>query len=384
MTSSERSSAFVLDPSVAYLNHGSYGATPRRVVEAQQALQWELEAQPMAFMASLSGRLRSVMARVATTLGAPEHDIVFVDNASTGVSAVLRSVCLGPGDVVLTTSHAYAAVRRALDFVAAQTGCTVRVADVPWPLDGPEAVEEAVRGAWSPEVVLAVLDHVASVSAVRFPLESLVPWLQARGTRVLVDGAHVPGQWPLHLGNLGADWYTGNLHKWAFTPKGCAVLYARPEAQAGLAPLVLSHGLFEGFAASFELQGTRDPSPWLAADAAWDFVEAQGGFDVIQAHNNAFAHRAADRIAAAVGGRRLAPAAMCASMVSVSLPSVHATLQATQALVNALLARHRVQTWIMPLQGIAGLRVSGQLYSRDEDVERLVVALAAEGVGAPT
>jgi len=370
--------AFVLDPSAAYLNHASFGATPRSVLKAQRGIQDELEAQPMAFFAGLMPRLRRAMAPVAATLGAPLDDIAFVDNASTGTSAVLRSMDLGPGDAILTTSHAYAAVAKALNWMVERTGCTLRVAPVPWPLEDADQVEAAVHGTWRPDVRLAVLDHVASVSASRFPVERLVPWLQERGARVLIDGAHVPGQVPVDLDALGADWWTGNLHKWAFTPKGCAVLYARPDAQPDLDPPVLSHFLGEGFAPSFEKPGTRDPSAWLAVPAAWAFVDAAGGWDAVQAHNNARARQLGKRLEAELGLRPLAPDALLHHMVPFELPGVPATREAAHAFVRQVWERHRVQLWCMPLLGRMVLRVSGQLYVSSADEDRMVAAVRAE------
>jgi isopenicillin-N epimerase len=372
--------SFALDPAVVYLNHGSYGATPVEVLQAQRAIQDRLEAQPMAFFEGLGAELRGVMVRVAATLGAPVDDLVFVDNASTGTTAVLRSLELGPEDVILCTSHGYAAVDKALAVIAARTGCSVVQAQVPWPIDDAAQVIAAVQAAWTPSVTVAVLDHITSASAIRFPLETLVPWLRTRGTRVLVDGAHVPGQHPVQLEALGADWYTGNLHKWAFTPKGVAVLYARPDAQDGLLPLVYSHGLRDGLVAAFEHPGTRDPSGWLAAGAAWDFAERHGGFPAIQARNSALASDGADLLVAELGGRRLAAPPLCDSMVSVELRSVAPTVEAARGLMRALVTKHRVQTWVMPLHGRSGLRISAQLYNELADVERLVAALKAEGV----
>jgi len=370
--------AFVLDPAVAYLNHASFGATPGVVLRRQRALQNELEAQPMAFYDGLMPRLRAAIEPVARTLGAPADDLVFVDNASTGISAVLRSLDLGPGDALLTTSHAYAAVATALHWVVRRTGCTLRVAEVPWPLDDAQQVTEAVQGAWRDDVRVAVLDHVASVSASRFPVETLVPWLQERGTRVLVDGAHVPGQLPVDLAALGADWWTGNLHKWAFTPKGCAVLYARPDARERLAPPVLSLYLDDGFASAFEKQGTRDPSAWLAVPAAWDFAAASGGWTAIQERNDAQARHIAERVGAELGLRLLAPPDVLHHMVPFELRGLPADKASAHRFVGRVWAKHRVQLWSQPLMGRLVLRLSAQLYVSDDDLDRAIAAIRAE------
>jgi len=368
---------FVLDPDERYLNHGSFGATPRVVLGAQRAWQDELERQPMRFMEALAPRLREQAARVAARLGARPADLVFVDNASTAVTAVLRSLSLGPGDAILTTNHTYAAVRKTLDFVSQRTGCAVVVAQVPWPLDDLQQLVDAVERAWRPDVRVAVLDGISSVSATRFPLECLVPWLQARGARVLVDAAHMPGHLPLDLDAIGADWTAANLHKWWFTPKGCGVLHARADAQEALAPLVISHGWGQGFADAFELQGTRDPSAWLSVGAALDYVDALGGDDALRVHNRRLAHEGAAVVARALGSRWLTPAEAAGALVPVHLPGVTPTRDATEALVRHVRERYRLQTWIMPLEGVVGVRVCAQIYNRADDYERLAAALAA-------
>ncbi len=367
---------FLLDPEALYLNHASFGATPRLVLAAQRALQDELEAQPMAFYDGLMPRLRAAMQPVAATLGAPVDDLVFVDNASTGVSAVLRSLRLGPGDALLTTSHAYLAVAKALDWVVARTGCTLRVAHVPWPVHDAQQIVDAVQQAWRDDVRVAVLDHVASVSAIRFPVERLVPWLQARGTRVLLDGAHVPGQVPVDLTALGADWWTGNLHKWAFTPKGCGVLYAADGAE--LSPLVLSLHLDQGFAPAFEKQGTRDPTAWLAAPAAWAFVEQAGGWSTVQAHNDRCVRALAERVEAELGLPWMAPSELLHHMVPLQLVGVEPTTAAAGAFVRRVWERHRVQLWANVLAGRVVLRLSGQVYLSASDGDRLITALRSE------
>ena len=376
-------SLFILDPEIRYLNHGSFGATPRTVLAAQRQHQDELERQPMRFMAGLAPRLRRVMERIAPRLGARAEDVVFVDNASTGVSAVLRSFPFAPGDSLITTSHAYPAVRRAVDYVAARHGLRVRIADVPWPLPSLDAVVDAVEAAWAPDVRLAVLDRVSSASATRMPVEVLVPWLQARGARVLIDAAHGPGLIPLDLDRIGADYTTGNLHKWWFAPKGCAFLHARPDARQHLAPLVVSNRFGDGFAESFELQGTRDPSAWLAADAALDVVDALGGDAAIQDRNMAVARLAAGRVGERLRAPPLTPSDAWTAMVPLGVRGVPAEIPAVLDLVDRVRDRHGIQTWMMPLLGRVVLRVCVQVYNTADDFDALADALAAEGVGAP-
>lgn len=369
--------AFHLADDCVYLNHGSFGATPRAVLDAQHGFQEELEQQPTAFMQTVPSRLRAAMERVAPCIGAPVADAVFVDNATTGVMAVLRSLGLGPGDAILVTGHAYAAVQASVAYIAERTGCTVRVADVPACPDDEQAVVDAVLAAMHDDVRVAVLDHIASVSGVVFPLHTLVPALQARGVWVLVDGAHAPGHLPVDVQALGADWYVGNLHKWCFTPKGCGVLYARPELQEGLEPLVVSHGFGQGFAASFEWQGTRDPSAWLASGAALDFVATCGGFDVVRVHNRLLVEQGARILQDRLGLVRCAPPSLCGAMVSLVVPELRGW-EAARGLVHRLWSKHRVQSFAGALaDDTVVVRISAQIYNTPHDIVQLAEALAA-------
>jgi len=367
---------FALDPDVVFVNHASFGATPRQVLAARRALEDELEAQPVAFMASVPARVRAMITRVAPLLGAPADQLFPVDNATSGITAVLRSLSLGPGDALLTTNLAYAAVRKILTFVAERTGAELIVAEVPFPTAGPEQVVEAIEAAVTDRVRLAIIDHITSVTGLILPVEELVPRLQARGIPVLIDGAHVPGHLPVDLAALGADYWVGNFHKWMFTPKGCAVLHAAPSTHTTLAPLVISHGWGESLPAAFDFQGTRDPTGWLSVPAALDFAHQLGGWPEIQAYNRSLAHRGAQRIASALGLQWPAPPEMCPALVSLIREGPTGRAR-SQQLVARLLADHQVQSFSMPVpQGIV-VRVCAQVYNTDDDMARLEAALRA-------
>ena len=265
-------SEFLFEDGVAFLNLGNDGATPRDVLAAQDAWRTRMERQPIRFMGrELPAALRRAATDLAGFLGARGDDLVFVENATAGVNAVARSVSLAPGDQVLTTDYAYPAVRKALTFLCRGAGATLVEAAVPFPLEGEDQVVDAVDAALGRNTRLAVFDHVTSQTAVVFPIARLIELCRSRNVPVLVDGAHVPGMLPLDLTALGADWYTGNAHKWLFSPKGCCFLWARSDRQAALHPVVISHGLDEGFTAEFDWVGTRDASAWLAVSDAMAF-----------------------------------------------------------------------------------------------------------------
>ncbi len=295
---SEHARHWPLDPRVDFLNHGSYGASPRVVLEAQATWRLQLEQEPVRFLVEqLEPALDAARTAVGTFVGAAPDDLAFITNATTGVNTVLRSLRFESGDELLTTDHEYNAVRNALDYVATRDGASVVVAEVPFPLESAEAVVTAVLGAVTPHTRLAVLDHVTSATALVLPVATLVAALAERGVDTLIDGAHAPGMVELDVAGLGAAYYTGNLHKWVCAPKGAAFLWVRPDRQERIRPLVISHGANSPrddrsrFRLEFDWLGTGDPSAWLAAPAAIEFGATllPGGWPALRDRNRQLA-----------------------------------------------------------------------------------------------
>lgn len=219
---------FLLRADGSFLNHGSYGACPRVVAEEQSRLRLEMESHPDAFMARMHPdrgirEPRRVAQQLAAFTGTTAERIALVENATTGVQAVLNSLPFGPGDHILVTDHQYNAVRLAVEARCRDTGATPVLVRIPLPTDA-DAIVERVLAAADERVKLVVLDHITSPSALVLPVEQLVPELRRRGIPVLIDGAHSIGQLPLQLDALGPDWYVTNMHKWAYAPRGSAML----------------------------------------------------------------------------------------------------------------------------------------------------------------
>ncbi|HEY1413769.1 MAG TPA: aminotransferase class V-fold PLP-dependent enzyme, partial [Rhodopila sp.] len=282
-----------LDPAFLTVNHGSFGATPRQVIAAQRHWQDRMERQPSRFMNTVyAGAIRDAAAALGAFVKADGRDIVFVDNATTGCNAVLRSISLREDDEVLVLSHAYGAVRNAVRFV---TGNIVE-ARVDFPDPTEDGLVAAVVAAITPATRLAMIDHITSGSGIVLPVGRIVAACHAAGVKVLIDGAHAPGQIDLDVTAIGADWYVGNCHKWLCAPKGCAFLHAAPDAQAGLHPGTISHGYGKGFLAEFDWTGTTEPSRFLAVTEAISFHERLGGA-ALRRRNQELAARGGELVA---------------------------------------------------------------------------------------
>ena len=366
---------FLLDPSVTFLNHGSFGATPREVLDVQSALRLRMEREPVDFLTrQLPGLLAEARAALAPALGAQPDDLAFVPNATTGVAAVLSSIELGPDDELLTTTHRYNAVRCALERRAAQAGARLVEAPLPWPVSSPEALAAAVIRRLSARTRLLVVDHITSPTALVLPVADIVAAARARGVPVLVDCAHAPGQVPVDLDGLGADWWVGNLHKWLCAPKGAALLWAAPHRQAQTRPAVPSHGTGLGFREEFDWPGTFDPTAWLAAPAALALHEAMGG-PALQAAHHALVRRGREVVAEATGLPLPHPddPRLYAAMAAIPL---EVGAEHTRAVHDALWARHRVEVPVTAHDGDAVLRISGFApTNRPADYARLAEVL---------
>lgn len=372
---SERAASWSLDPAVTYLNHGSYGACPVEVQARQAELRKELESEPVDFLSRrLQGRLDAAREELAAFLGADPLDLAFVPNATTGVNTVLRSLDFAPGDELLTTSHAYAACRKTLDVVASRSGAKVVVAELPFPCPSEDAVVEPVLAAATPRTRLALLDHVTSPTALVLPLKRLVDGLRERGVETVVDGAHAPGMVPLALSELGAAYYTGNAHKWLCAPKGAAFLHVRRDRQAGLHPLVTSHGSGQGFHAEFDWTGTTDPSPWLCIPEALRVVDAMlpGGWPAVMAANHALAMEMRALLCERFGLAAPCPETMAGSMAALPLPAAQSGSPAATLDSDGLAAWFRdrgVEGWFYHHPRPV-MRLSAQRYNTLEDANR--------------
>jgi isopenicillin-N epimerase len=251
-----------------------------------------MEAAPSGFVFGvLPEALRAQAESLGAFIGAQGKDIVFVENATTGCNAVLRSLRLVAGDEILMLSHGYPAVRNAVRYVTERAGARMTEAVVPFPRPQPAAIIAAVGAALTPRTRVAVIDHITSPSALVLPIGEITTLCHSAGVPVLVDGAHAPGQVALDLHAIGADWYVGNCHKWLCAPKGCGFLWAAPGRQVDLHPVTISHGFGKGFIAEFDWTGTADRTAFFCATAAIEFHRLLGG-PALMARNSRLAAEA--------------------------------------------------------------------------------------------
>ena len=385
--SANLASLFLLDPDVVFLNHGSFGACPRPVFETYQAWQLTLERQPVAFLdpnRGLSGHLREARVAMAAELGTAADTIVGVTNATVALNIVAQSLDLKEGDEILTTDHEYAACEKTWGYVARRTGAKIVTVRIPLPLHDESSFTDTLLAGLTQRTKVLFLSHITSATALLFPIARAVTEARSRGIWTVIDGAHTPGHITLDLDALGADFYAGNCHKWWMAPKGSAFLYVRPDCQALINPLVISHGwtadahlpgsigVFGNtpFIDGIEMQGTRDPAALLSVPAALAFRK-QHKWDEVAARCSDLVRDTEARMAAISGLPPFgSPLFSAPQMAAIRLPQCDPL-----ALQRALLAHYAIEIPVFNWQDHTIARVSAQGYNTQKQMDILVKAL---------
>jgi len=368
---------FLLDPKITFLNHGSFGATPKPVFREYQFWQRELERQPVAFLGvRYNDLMRSAREALAEYLGTDAGNLVYAQNVTIALNIVAHSLELGQGDEVLASDHEYGALDRTWRFLSRERGFTY--INQPVDLTSREAfIDSFWRGVTSKTRVI-FLSHITSPTATIFPLETIIQRAREKGILTIIDGAHVPGQIPLQLDSLSADFYGGNLHKWLCSPKGAGFLYARPEVQHLLKPLVVSWG-YESitpgdstFIDHHEWWGTRDVAAFLAVPKAIQFQQEHAWAQV----RSACHHLAVETWQRIHDLTNLAPLhpdpeTWFAQMIVATLPA-----DTDLAVLKArLLNEFRIEIPLVAWNEWKLIRLSVQGYNSRRDMDRLLLAL---------
>jgi isopenicillin-N epimerase len=373
---------FFLDPEVIFLNHGSFGATPKPVMDAYQSWQARLERQPVKFIArELFSELEAARERLGDYLTAPSNDLVFIPNATFGVNIVARSLDLNPGDEILTTNHEYGACENVWEFIQMKTGAKLMRASIPDPVPAPEEVANLIWNAVTPRTRAIFISHISSPTAVQLPVDLICRRARQAGILTIIDGAHAPGQLPLNLNTIDPDFYLGNCHKWMLSPKGAGFLYARADVQSMLEPLVISWGWGENspyrtgssFIDQLEWWGTKDPAAYLSVPASIDF-QVEHNWPERLSQCQRILMNGIEEISQITG--------LPSFYSENSLPFVQMAVTRLPAIPNlaafqkALYQRCRIEVPCTTWESQSLIRISVQVYNTQDDLKALAKALA--------
>lgn len=379
-----------LDPNITFLNHGSFGACPIPVMDAQQEIRAKLELEPLHFfLREHETLLDSARETLATHVGTSAKHLVFVPNATTGVNTVLQSLEFKSNENIVITDHIYGSCRNAVEFVAQRYGASVITAKIPFPLEDPSQATESILAAVTSDTRLVLLDHITSPTALVLPIETIIHELNVQGVESLVDGAHGPGMTPLKLDLLKATYYTGNCHKWLCAPKGAAFLWVDSERQSNVRPLQVSLGVSHAPATSlssrskfwqdFDWTGTHDPSAYLSVPSAIEFLSNlhPTGFSGVMEQNRNLNLQARNLLAEMLDIDPPAPEEMMGSMVSLVLPEFPKIPVDPNAVIDPLqdllFFEHQFEVPIIPWNNSKQrmIRTSSQIYNDLSQYEAL-------------
>ncbi len=370
---------FSIDPHITFLNHGSFGATPKPVMRVYQKWQRFSEVQPVQFYARQSNDLLSASRRdLSQILKTDPDNLVFIPNATTGINIIGRCLSLSRGDVLLTTDHEYGAIDKTWDYLSRKTGFKVTVKNIDIPTIDDDQIISSVFESLPANVKALSLSHVTSPTALVFPVKEICKRARELGIITIIDGAHAPGQVELNLDELECDFYVGNLHKWLCAPKGTAFLFAHPRIQSIIEPFVVSWGWetepYRSRLISYlEWTGTRDISSYLSVQSAIDFHQKHiQGKPQNRCHQLAVETQKA--IAELFGNSPLTlyPDAYSCQMASSILPS---GLILPDQLKALLYSKHHIEIPIIPWGDKILIRYSYQIYNNDNDMGKLLAAL---------
>jgi len=369
---------------VTFLNHGSFGPTPRSVLEVRERLLREQASNPMDFfLRKLEPLLEDAAEQMGRLVGCSGDNLIFVPNATAGMNIVAENVALAAGDEVLLTDHEYGAVVRIWGQACQQVGAKTVLARLPLPLDSKEELLDSLFEKVTPRTRLLVVSHITSPTAILFPVREICERARQQGLMVAIDGPHALGMVEIDLNSIPCDFYAVSGHKWLSGPYGSGFLYVRSRHKQGLRPNVISWGRsVAGRAPSwkdeFHWPGTFDPTPYLALPAALDLLK-QYGLPRFRAETHTLCRLARQQLLTIPGSAALSTDSMdwYGSMVTVELPvrDDRTNLVQSHPLQKWLWEQHQIEVPIVRWREKTHIRTSCHLYNRISQYEKLVAAV---------
>jgi isopenicillin-N epimerase len=372
---------FTLDPNIIFLNHGSFGACPKPVFETYQAWQRQLEAQPVLFLArKLPDLDRIARQALGAYLSTNADNLVFIPNATHGVNIIARSIIFNAGDEILSTDHEYGACDYTWEYICQKTQAVYRKQAIPLPVNSRHEILEQFWQGVTERTRVIFLSHITSPTALQFPIEEICHRARLANILTVIDGAHAPGQLPLFLDSLQADFYIGNCHKWMLSPKGAGFLYARPEVQTLIEPLIVSWGYHatpettsgSQYVDLLRWTGTKDPAAELSVPAAIDFMK-QHNWPSVQRQCHLLLTQAINEISEMLHLPSVYPknSELYYQMGIAPLPKTIEPMNLKHRLYN----EYHIEVPVIQWNNNLFIRLSIQAYNQPSDIDRLLEAL---------
>jgi isopenicillin-N epimerase len=371
-------SQFLLNPSITFLNHGSFGACPKPIFEEYQRFQLELESEPVDFIQRKQTQyLKTARESLAKFVGCQAQDLFFTPNPTFAVNVIMRNIKLNPGDEILSTNHEYGAMDRTWNFYCKKSGAKYIRQNITLPITSKEQVIEEFWKGYNANTKVIFLNQMSSATALIFPVKEICDRARELGLITIVDGAHVPGHIDLNITEMNPDYYTGTLHKWMLAPKGSSFLYVKPDLQKDLEPLVVSWG-YESVAPGesqfldyHELQGTRDVSAFMCTPKVVAFLE-QNNWNEFSKNCKQLVLTNYQRFCDLLNTQPIAP--ITAEFLG-QMASIPVNTKKPAELKELLYLKYKIQIPVMPLNDRYYIRFSVNAYNTQEDLDILYKAL---------
>ena len=378
---------FLLDNKVTFLNHGSFGACPKKIFNEYQSWQKKLENQPVKFLdqfRDFGPNMTNVREALSKKINCNVNNLVPVVNATTGLNAIIKSLHFKKGDEVIISNHEYGALEKTWQFIKTKYKIKITIAKVSLPITSEEKFIKDFVKKFTSKTKILFLSHITSPTALLFPIKKLIKIAKEHKIITIIDGAHAPGHIDLNLKNLNADFYSGNCHKWMMSPKGAAFMWSSSKYKNHLDPLIVSHGWNKKnnsinqkgalgnsrFIDMFEYNGTKDPAAWLSVPSSIKFINDKKNTKLFITQSKVlynFALKLSNTFKMPLlGDRKFLPPLM----ISVPIPKVKEI-----EFQRKLYKNYKIEIPIIPWENKSFARISYQLYNSIKDLEKLEYAL---------
>ncbi len=366
---------FNLNDDIIYLNHASFGATPKIVLDEFFNLTLRMESNPMQFFIDDYHKLmENAKEKISSKFNIPLNNIAFLENATTGVNAVLRSLLpeIDNSWEILTFDHYYPAVSNTLKYISNITKCNIKVIELPEFVESQEQIIELLQKNINSKTKLLVIDHISSISAISYPIKQIITLFHNYNIPVLVDGAHAPGYIDLNILDINPDWYTANLHKWFFAPKGTAILYTSDNWLNKTHPVTISNDFGKGYNAEFDWTGTKNICSWLSAPKFLDFYDEFFNYEYCKN----LADESRQLILKETKLQPMINTNLSGLMHSYYLPDkFEPNISDLKKLRLKLLKNYKIEIFINPFKSKLILRTSSQIYNHIDEYKILSKAI---------
>ena len=367
---------FNLDQSITFLNHGSFGACTKVVMDEYIKFQYELEKQPVDFIESrVPDLLMKSRLKLSEFLGVSNEDIILVDNPTTAINEIIRSLELSDGDEIITTDHEYGAMDKAWEFITERTGSKYNRVELPFPITSNDDIISALKNKFSSKTKILFISHITSPTGMIFPIKELCDYARLKNVITIIDGAHTPGHIPLDISLINPDFYIGTCHKWLCTPKGVSFLYVKKNIQNLIDPLIIGWGWRDSesklspFINNHEWWGTRDMSAYFCLPIALDVHQS---IEMKNARLSCLKKipQIRETINSLTQQFPICPIDMLGQMTSLVIPGFENT-----ELKLKLINDYKIEIPVFKWKGMSILRVSYQVYNTDKDLDHLYNSL---------